>query len=184
MPTPADPNHRLPVFEIRRDNLEVLLRTRDRGAKQKLAEDLGVTPTQISHWLRDPRITGSRKISETQARAIENALGLEPGLLDVPNGAADLLGVHPTLPHFAPGRLSPAARERPTLPYMQRQAHPTPDPTLLAATTRAVLIEVQAVKGKPMIEKVANIVQLAYEHNSGFGGLDEAYIHSLVKLMQ
>lgn len=144
------------IYDRRRRNLAALLQ--EVGAKTALAVKLDMTAAQISHWLRAPDKAGARQIKEDSARQIERAIGLQLGALD-----------------RDPDRSVESASPRNGRPV---------DADLLAATTRAVLLEVQAIKGKPMIEKIANVVQLAYEHNSAHGSLDERYIHDLVKLMQ
>lgn len=71
-----------PLYELRRRNLTRLLEQRGPGVKQKLALALDMTPPQVSHWLRVPSKATARRIKENSARAIEAALGLEPGALD------------------------------------------------------------------------------------------------------
>lgn len=143
------------LYERRRKNLAALLVQHE--SKQQLAIRLEMNPTNISHWLRPLSNPASRKIKEETARRIEAIMGLPVGTLDR----------NPDVP---------VASASP------RNGRPI-DASLLAATTRAVLLEVQALKGKPMIDKIADVVQLAYSHNSEHGSLDEAYIHQLVKLM-
>lgn len=70
------------LYEVRRRNLAEHLHKRGHGIKQKLAFDLGMTPPQISHWLKKPGTTGARKIHEDHARRLEAALGLMTGALD------------------------------------------------------------------------------------------------------
>lgn len=53
---------------------------------------------------------------------------------------------------------------------------------LLTETTRFVLSESRAGKNTPL-EKVADIVTLAYAHAVEHGRLDEAYVRQLIRLM-
>lgn len=70
------------LYEVRRRNLAEHLAKRGHGIKQKLAFDMGMTPPQISHWLKKPGSVGARKIHEDSARRLEAALGLMTGALD------------------------------------------------------------------------------------------------------
>jgi predicted transcriptional regulator len=76
---------------MRRANLARLLEQSGHGAKQKLALALGLTPPQVSHWLRQPGKPGARHIQESSARAIEHVVGLAPLTLDAdPDARRDM----------------------------------------------------------------------------------------------
>lgn len=153
-----------PIYEIRRRNLARLLT--ESGAKVALAVKLDLTAAQISHWLRQPGERGARTIKEDAARRIENVMGLPLGALDKePSPASKRAIVTPPAPEAKPRNGSPVNHD------------------LMAKTIRTVLLEVQNVKGKPMIDKVAEIATLAYERATDHGELDESYVHTLVKLM-
>jgi hypothetical protein len=141
------------VYEFRRRNLTELLK--ETGAKTALAVKLDMTQPQISHWLRDPKAPTSRPIKEDSARQIERAIGLSPGDLD----------------------------RDPDAPARPPRSATSVNIELLTETTRAVLTEVGAAKGKQMIDKVSDIVSLAYEHAVTRGSVDANYVHQLVKLM-
>lgn len=152
-----------PIYEIRRRNLARLLT--ESGAKVALAIKLDVTGAQISHWLRQPGERGSRTIKEDVARRIENVMGLPLGALDKEPSPASKRAIMTAAPEAKPRNGAVVNHD------------------LMAKTIRTVLLEVQNVKGKPMIDKVAEIATLAYERATDHGELDESYVHTLVKLM-
>lgn len=66
--------------EVRRQRLEKLLKERFGGSQKELAVAIGRSPAQISQWL-----SRFRNISEDSARAVEVALQLPLGWMDVDN---------------------------------------------------------------------------------------------------
>lgn len=144
------------IYDIRRENLERLLEPR--GARTALAAKLGSTQSNVSHFLRKSG-PYQRLIHEDTARAIETAIGLDPGALDWvdgvrPGGVPRTKGVTGTI-----------------------------DVDLLAQTIRAV-VSVAASQGKtPINERLADVVTVAYEHNRSTGRCDEEFIHNLLRLL-
>jgi hypothetical protein len=95
----------------------------------------------------------SRKISEDTARSIEKKLALAPLWMDQDHG-------------------------------LQHPPKPTPvQADLLASVTKAVLLAVRERGGDPTIEKVADVVALAYKHAQDTGKVDPHFIQSLLKLV-
>ena len=147
--------------DIRRNNLLMLLR--DHGSKVALAARLGVSAAYISHLITD-KMQHRKLIHEDTARAIEVALRLPDGELDRP-GAGDVLAVNQ--PYFAPRSVPPAAQ-------------PAIDAALLKRTIGAVL----AVVDTDDQQRLADIVTLAYRHNSAFGDLDDGYVRALADVIK
>lgn len=153
------------TYEIRRVNLERLLEPR--GAKTALAAKLGSTQANISHLLRKVG-PAQRLIHEDTARAIETAIGIEPGSLDWPGGVR---------PAGAASALARNANNR-TAAALGGEM----DAALFRATTEAVLTAIQKHKVTPNNGKFASLVTLAYQRAVERGGVDAAYIDNLLTL--
>jgi len=74
------------IKDIRRDNLEYLIRTRYAGVPNRLANAAGVHQNQIARVLKGPVPRG---LGDKLARAIEAASGLETGWLDCEHATAE-----------------------------------------------------------------------------------------------
>ncbi len=77
------------IFEVRRQNLLKILETK--GARTRLAVQLGCNQSHITHLLQAPGKSGHRQIPEEVARQIEIITGMHEGELDRPPGAPPLL---------------------------------------------------------------------------------------------
>ena len=144
---------------IRRRNLQRLLR--DRGTKVALAVRLGVSGAYITHLITDKQ-SYQKTIYEDTARAIEVALRLPEGDLDRPH-TGDVQGV--SVPHFAP---------------VQPTGQPVVDAAPLAQPLSSVLAQVKTDDQ----QRLADIVTLAYRHNSAFGALDDDYVVALAQVIK
>lgn len=147
------------IYDIRRENLERLLEPR--GARTALAAKLGSTQSNVSHFLRKSG-PYQRLIHEDTARAIETAIGLDPGALD-----------------WVDGKRPPAVAAVPRTKGVTGAV----DVDLLAQTIRAV-VSLAASQGKePINERLADVVTVAYEHNRSTGRCDEEFITNLLRLL-
>ena len=75
------------IKQIRRDNLQYLVRTRYNSVPNRLAKDAGVHQIQISRVLAEG--PSRRELGDKLARAIEEGAGLERGWLDQEHAAAE-----------------------------------------------------------------------------------------------
>jgi hypothetical protein len=69
-------------FEIRRLNLQALLRTHCQGKAAALADKIGRSPSYISRMLYPEGKTGKKRIGEDMRNLIEDTLALARGTLD------------------------------------------------------------------------------------------------------
>lgn len=72
----------LAIAERRWVNLRAFIRSSPKGTKTHLAYALGWSRSQISQLLSDPNAPGHRRISDSTARKLEQALGSDKGKLD------------------------------------------------------------------------------------------------------
>lgn len=76
------------ITKIRLQNLELVLDKHFHGRKVDLANAIGVSPNNISRYY-SANPDHRRSISDETARALENALGLGYGWMDVAHGLAE-----------------------------------------------------------------------------------------------
>jgi hypothetical protein len=156
-PTPLQPEPDA-IYDTRRRNVRQLIA--NWGGPTRLALKLGhANGSYVSH-VAGPN--PSRTISENVARAIEQKLALPRFFLDKDNNA----------PATLPGELPPVLET------------PRVAPGLLAQVTKAVLVALENldVKDRPPIDKVGDIVELAYQHGTATGVIDAQFIDVLVRL--
>lgn len=130
------------------------------GGPTRLALRVGHSNGSFISQVAGPNPT--RRISEDMARSFEEKLALPKGFLDADNKA----------PQTLPGQLPPVVMT------------PVVIPNLLAHVTKAVLVAVENmdVGDRPPIDKVGDIVELAYQHGVALGQVDEEYVRALVGL--
>ncbi|MGN6519563.1 MAG: S24 family peptidase [Dokdonella sp.] len=81
----------IPIEEVRRDNLVLLIDIAGGGSQRALADRIKRAPSQVSQWVNrspDSSTGAPRSISGKMARTIEQLLGLANGWMDTPHELA------------------------------------------------------------------------------------------------